>query len=400
MQTSYGDTMRFRRFARRRWLCLGLLAVGIAAAVPAGAYAHDGPDDENPQRTADLALTLSAQPNPVQGGDTATFTLTVMNQGPDTSRRVHTAIVLTGVNEIVQGILVGWSCRIVGALADCVHHRLRSGASSQLTFTTTAPRGFRRIGAGAVVASRANDPRPANNTATLQIDVNNPPVVNPDSATTTAGVPVDIPVMENDSDPDGDQLTFTGTTTPTSGSAVCDVLVCVYTPVADFSGTDTFSYTVGDGRGASAAGVVTVTVKPIPPPPPPDPPPPPPPPPPDNSGNAAPGVTVTGPQTVVPGQVAPYTITLSNGCKVVAQKVKVRLVLPAGATLVSAPSRAVLKGRTLTVSIGALRFTKARHVGVRLRFRTNGGNLRTLVAAVTSANGRLAGDGIVIAVRQ
>jgi uncharacterized repeat protein (TIGR01451 family) len=110
-------------------------------------------------------------------------------------------------------------------------------------------------------------------------------------------------------------------------------------------------------------------------------------------------VTVAGPQTVVPGQVTPYTITVTNGCIVVARRVMVRLTLPAGATIVRASSRAVLKGRTLTVPIGALRATKARHVGVRLRFRANGGDLRTLVVAVTSANGRLAGDGVVIAVR-
>ena len=111
-------------------------------------------------------------------------------------------------------------------------------------------------------------------------------------------------------------------------------------------------------------------------------------------------MTVDGPQTVASGQVAPFTITVANGCSVVARNVLVRLTLPAGTTLVSAPSRAVLKGRTLTVRIGALRSVKARHLGVRLRFRANGGNLRTLVAAVTSTNGRLAGDGIVIAVRQ
>jgi uncharacterized repeat protein (TIGR01451 family) len=388
--------MRFHRFARRRLRRLGLLAVAIAAIVPMGAFAHEGADDQQSQGVADLALTLSAEPNPVQSGDTATFTLTVTNQGPDTSRRVHAALALTGVNQIIQGTRDGWSCHIVGALADCTRWRLRSGASSDLTLTTTAPRGFVRIGAGAVVASRTNDPHPANNTATLQVDVNNPPVVNADSATTITDVPVDIPVMDNDSDPDGDQLTFTGTTTPTSGSVVCDVLACVYTPAAGFRGTDSFSYSVSDGRGASETAVVTVTVTPPPPPPPPDPPPPPPP---DNSGNSAPGVTVAGPQTVVPGQVTPYTITVTNGCIVVARRVMVRLTLPAGATIVRASSRAVLKGRTLTVPIGALRATKARHVGVRLRFRANGGDLRTLVVAVTSANGRLAGDGVVIAVR-
>lgn len=393
--------MRFRRFARRRLRRLGLLAVGIAVTLPMGAFAHDEPDDEQHRRTADLALALTAAPSPVQGGDTVTFALTITNLGPNTARRVRTAIALTGAREIVQAPSLGWSCTIVGAVADCRRHRLRSHTSSQITFTATAPRGFGRIGAGAVVTSRTDDPARANNTTSLEIDVNNPPVVNADTATTTTGIAVPIPVMINDSDPDGDQLTFAGTTGPSSdlGSVTCEIDECTYTPGTGFVGNDTFSYTVRDGRGAAATGLVTVSVKPaVPPSPPPDPLPPPPPP--DNSGNGAPGVTVDGPQTVVPGQVGPFTITVANGCSVVARNVRVRLTLPAGTTLVSAPSRAVLKGRTLTVSIGALRSAKARRVGIRLRFRANGGNLRTLVAAVTSTNGRLAGDGIVIAVRQ
>ena len=36
-----------------------------------------------------------------------------------------------------------------------------------------------------------------------------------------------------------------------------------YTPAANFTGTDTFTYTVRDGNGGSDDGTVTVTVDPV-----------------------------------------------------------------------------------------------------------------------------------------
>ena len=410
MNTAYRDPVRFRRFARRRLRRLGLLAVGIAVAIPAGALAHDDPEDFWPYRTADLALTLGAAPNPVQAGGTATFTVTVTNDGPGNAHRLRAAIAWTGARDVALVPSLGWSCAIKGTVAECTRRRLRSNASTELTFTAKAPPGFGRMAAGASVTSRVGDRVRGNNSANMEIDVNNPPVVNPDAVSVTSGMTVDIPILENDVDPDGDQLILTGASDPSHGTVVCDTLGCDYTPVAGYTGLDTFTYSVNDGRGASGSAEVVVTVNPAPPPPPPvDPPPPPPPvdpppgtPPPGNPppGNSAPDVTVKGPQTVVPGQVAPYVITVANGCTVVARNVLVRMTLPAGATVISAPSRSVLKGRTLLVRVGALRSTAPRRVGVRLRFRVPGGSLRTLVAAVTSTNGRLAGDGIVIAVRQ
>ncbi len=399
--------MRFRRFARHRLRRLGLLAILIAVTAPVTALAHDDDDGPDHRRVADLSLTLTGSPNPVQGDNPATFTLTATNAGPNAARRVRAAIVLTGPREITRVDGVGWSCEIADATAECTRRSMRSGSSSSIAIVAIAPRGFGRIGAGAAITSRTDDPARANNGAERQVDVNNPPVVNPDDATTTAGVLVDIPVLENDADPDGDQLTFTGTPTSEQGAIDCDELVCAYTSRAGFVGTDRFVYTVSDGRGASGSAEVTVLVNPISPPPPgptqgPGPGPPLDPtsdPRVDTAGNSGPGVSVGGPPNVVEGQTAPYTVTIVNTCTVVAKQVLLRLRLPAGAIVVSAPSRSVLKGRTLSVPIGNVRAGKPRRVGVRLRFRANGGSLRTIVASVTAANGRLAGDGIVIAVR-
>lgn len=88
-------------------------------------------------------------------------------------------------------------------------------------------------------------------------NVNGAPVANPDSGSTREGVPVIIPVLANDTDPDGDILTVTAVGAP--GVLLPDNTVR-YTPGANFTGTVTFSYTVSDGQGGTATGQVTVTV--------------------------------------------------------------------------------------------------------------------------------------------
>jgi VCBS repeat-containing protein len=65
------------------------------------------------------------------------------------------------------------------------------------------------------------------------------------------------------SDPDGDALSLTLSQSPTNGTAsgLTASGSFIYTPNANFNGTDTFSLTVSDSRGGSASAVVTVTVR-------------------------------------------------------------------------------------------------------------------------------------------
>jgi hypothetical protein len=81
-----------------------------------------------------------------------------------------------------------------------------------------------------------------------------------DSATTSEDTPVDIDVLANDHDPEGQTLTVVGVVQPGHGTALHDGTTVTYTPNADFCGPDTFGYTISDGTSTAAAQIVPVVV--------------------------------------------------------------------------------------------------------------------------------------------
>jgi hypothetical protein len=79
---------------------------------------------------------------------------------------------------------------------------------------------------------------------------------------TTTGNPIALPVLANDTDPDGDSLTVTAVGWASQGGAVeveANRLWLNYTPTAVFTGTESFTYTVSDGH-LTATATVTMTV--------------------------------------------------------------------------------------------------------------------------------------------
>ncbi|HMN26742.1 MAG TPA: cadherin-like domain-containing protein [Caldilineaceae bacterium] len=92
--------------------------------------------------------------------------------------------------------------------------------------------------------------------------VNQPPTAGDDTATTNQGVSVLIPVLVNDTDPDGDALTLTIDGLPRFGTATVENGQIRYTPNTNFVGTESFRYIVADGKGGTARATVTVTVTP------------------------------------------------------------------------------------------------------------------------------------------
>ena len=100
----------------------------------------------------------------------------------------------------------------------------------------------------------------ANVTVTVNA-VNDAPVAVNDAASTDNVTPVSVNVLGNDSDIDGDALTVTAASTPANGTVVINADNTVtYTAAANFSGTDSFAYTISDGNGGTASATATVTV--------------------------------------------------------------------------------------------------------------------------------------------
>jgi uncharacterized repeat protein (TIGR01451 family) len=89
---------------------------------------------------------------------------------------------------------------------------------------------------------------------------NHLPVAVNDFAIASGTNPVQIAVLANDSDPDGDPLTVTGFTQPPKGAVSFVANTARYNARAGFYGTDHFDYTISDGRGGTATAGVYVTV--------------------------------------------------------------------------------------------------------------------------------------------
>ena len=96
-------------------------------------------------------------------------------------------------------------------------------------------------------------------TVSVLVSANTPPVAGDDEAVTDEDTPVYIPILDNDSDADGDELTV-ALGDPSNGSVVFDGEGYLYTPDADFNGDDSFTYTISDGNGGSDTATVSITV--------------------------------------------------------------------------------------------------------------------------------------------
>ncbi len=118
-----------------------------------------------------------------------------------------------------------------------------------------------------------SDSRGGTSTATVTAEVivlgNTAPIANNDVATTVQNSPINIAVLANDTDADGDALLLSVATSPMNGTLLInnngtpsdpnDDFI-TYTPNPNFSGTDTFTYQIDDGRGGVDQAIVTVSV--------------------------------------------------------------------------------------------------------------------------------------------
>ncbi len=102
-------------------------------------------------------------------------------------------------------------------------------------------------------------------TVTLTVNpVNDAPVATADTAAGNEDTTISGNVLGNDSDIDSGSLTAAVVSAPTFGSLTLNADGSFsYTPNADWSGTDSFTYTASDGSLNSNLATVTLTVNPV-----------------------------------------------------------------------------------------------------------------------------------------
>ena len=88
---------------------------------------------------------------------------------------------------------------------------------------------------------------------------NEAPTAVDDEALTATNRAVTVDVLSNDSDPNNDALTLVSVGDPANGSALIANGAVTYTPDVDFTGTESFTYTVEDTASLSSTATVTVT---------------------------------------------------------------------------------------------------------------------------------------------
>lgn len=91
---------------------------------------------------------------------------------------------------------------------------------------------------------------------------NRPPLANPDVITTLSSIPVTIPVLANDSDPDNNPLTVVQIIgNPAGGNAVISANAIVFTPSGTYIGESYFLYVVQDNSGLKDTSYVKIRIQ-------------------------------------------------------------------------------------------------------------------------------------------
>jgi uncharacterized repeat protein (TIGR01451 family) len=118
------------------------------------------------------------------------------------------------------------------------------------------------VGSPYSVEVTATDPSGATTSQTFSWTVTNPPPTAANDAFTTAeDTPISDTVTANDSDPDGDTLTYSLDTAPIHGLLTFNPDgTFTYTPNLNYVGPDGFAYQVSDGEGGTATATVSLTI--------------------------------------------------------------------------------------------------------------------------------------------
>ena len=197
-----------------------------------------------------------------QGGlDTATVTVTVLqpNQAPTAVNDAATTDedTQTNIDVLANDSDPEGDALTITSVSDPPNGTASTDGS---TVTYTPDTNFNGADSLTYIISDGNG---GSDTAQVNITVNpvnDAPVAVNDTTDTQEDTPVNISVLANDSDVDGDALSVTGTSQGTHGSVSTDGTTVTYTPDADYNGSDSFDYYISDGNGGKDTATVTVNI--------------------------------------------------------------------------------------------------------------------------------------------
>jgi uncharacterized repeat protein (TIGR01451 family) len=211
----------------------------------------------------DRAATVAVTPAFVQRAsapNAITYTATVTNAAGDLEPTA--GVELTLPVGVTPGALPA-GCAAAGQVVTCSLGPLVAGSSASASIPALADA---TAATGATAAVRATgtgtDGSPGNDTDTVGLRVNSPPVAVADAAITALGTAVNVRVRDNDTDPEDPVtgLLVSIVTPPAHGSVVVEADQTVtYTPGATWGGADLFTYRIDDQNGGTATAVATVT---------------------------------------------------------------------------------------------------------------------------------------------
>ncbi|MEX2187743.1 MAG: Ig-like domain-containing protein [Pirellulales bacterium] len=253
----------------------GLTFAAVLDVGPAGgsvSLATDGSFsyDPNPNFNGVDTFTYHA----VSGGTPsaqATVTITVNPQYDPAVAVDDNYLTATGqgfVTPVSSGVLANDlnpdGLSLAAQLVDGVDHGTLSLTSIGV-FSYTPTAGF--VGVDSF-QYRVFDTVGTSNTATVTITVDTPPTADDDAYALDEDVALVVPaasgVLVGDSDAENDSLTAVVVTPPAHGALVLAADGSfTYTPMANFFGTDSFTYRASDGDQQSAVATVSLTINPI-----------------------------------------------------------------------------------------------------------------------------------------
>jgi len=198
-------------------------------------------------RSAPVVSVSPGQSTWLAAGSSYTFTVSVTNK--DSSGCTSSSFSLSPVKPS------GWTASLASTSLS-----LAPGASASTSLKVTSPStaadGFYSVGSSATANTRT-----ASGTASFVIDnptssTNQAPKAVNDSSQLSTITSVNVPVLANDSDPDGDKLNIVAFTQGSKGSVTKNSDGSLkYSPAKSFKSGDQFSYTISDGKSSASATV-------------------------------------------------------------------------------------------------------------------------------------------------